>query len=138
MTMNARELRGARSSWVRRIRGWTSVVPLILVVACAAGSGGNPFNRSQNMDQVVLRVENDNVYEATIYLRPGGRRRLLGKVDSRGLQFFEFEWPAVTPLSLEIELMVGERYRPPPFPFNAGVRVELIIGQELRRSILRQ
>lgn len=136
--MNVPEQRGPHGIRVRRICPWARTAPLLFLVACAAGSGGNPFNRTQNMDQVVLRVENDNVYEASIYVRPGGRRRLLGKVDSRGLQFFEFEWPAVTPLSLEIELMVGERYRPPPFPFTPGIRVELIVASDLRRSILRQ
>jgi hypothetical protein len=111
---------------------------LLLVVACAGGSRGSPFDRSQNMDQVVLRVENQNTYEASIYLRPGGIRHLLGKVDSRGLQFFQFEWAALTPLSLEIETLIGERYRPPPFPFTPGIRVELMVASELRRSALRQ
>jgi hypothetical protein len=118
----------------------TGLLCLALVLAaqgCAAG-GSNPFDRSTNSEVLILRAENQNLYDAVVYVRPGGRRQELGRVAARNVQFFEFDWPVGMPLDLEIELTGGERHRLLPQPLRGGVRLELIIAAELRRSVIRQ
>jgi hypothetical protein len=115
---------------------------LFLILAGAGCGGGrtigdNPFDRSVNQEQVTLRVENQNLHDATIYLRTGGRRQELGTVSSRGVEFFDFPWPFGRPLDLEIELSVGERYRMSPYPLTSGHRLELLISSDLRQSSFR-
>ncbi|MFC1661443.1 hypothetical protein ACFL3S_08350 [Gemmatimonadota bacterium] len=103
---------------------------------CAVGGSSNPFDESSRQETVVIRAENHNLHDATVYLRRGGRRQELGSVGARGFQFFEFPWPIGAPLDVEIELSVGERYRLPPFPLRGG-RLELTISSTLRRSTIR-
>ena len=98
----------------------------------------NPFQRSETEERVILRAENHNLSDARIFVRPRGRRTLLAEIRSRDQNFFEFPWPRGAPLDLEVELLTGGRYRPPPLPFNPGIRVELIIAPDVRRSTLRQ
>ena len=109
---------------------------LILATEGCAGSAGSPFDQSSRQETQILRVENQNLYDAVVFIRPAGRRQELGRVDARNVQFFEFPWPIGAPLDLEIELTVGERHRLLPQPLRGG-RVELIIASDLRRSVIR-
>lgn len=104
---------------------------------CAVGRRSNPFDESVRQETVILRAENRNIHDATLYLGRGTRRTELGPVSARGFEFFEFSWPVGVPLDLEIELAVGERFRLPPFPLRGG-RLELTINATLRRSTLRR
>ncbi|MGW8267651.1 MAG: hypothetical protein ACWGSQ_14900 [Longimicrobiales bacterium] len=126
----------------RRFPGCRALTGLFLILVgggCASGRpvADNPFDHSVSQGQVTLRVENQNLHDATIYLRTGGRRQELGTVGSRGVEFFEFPWSLDRPLDLEIELFVGERYRLPPYPFTSGRRLELLISSNLRQSSFR-
>ncbi len=114
---------------------------LLLVLAvggCSTGRtiGENPFDESSRQDQVSLRVENRNIHDATIFAGSGNQRRELGTVSARGVEFFTFAWNPGTPVTLEIELAVGERYRLPPRSFTGGRRLELTVESELRRSFI--
>lgn len=114
-----------------------------LLLLSMQGCGGvqtadNPFQRAESEERVVLRVENRNYSDARIFIRPRGRRTALAEVRSRDLVFLEFAWPRGMPLDLEVELLVGGRFRPSPLPMNPGIRVELIIAPDVRRSVLRQ
>jgi hypothetical protein len=86
---------------------------------------------------MVMRVENLNVHDAEIFLRPAGQRRRLGSIASRAVEFFEFPWNSAAPLDIEIQLSVGEGHRLPPLPITRGGRVELTIAPELRESFIR-
>ena len=114
-----------------------------LLLALAAGGcstgrtiGENPFADAPRQDQVSLRVENRNIHDATIFAGSGNQRQELGTVSARGVEFFTFAWNPGTPVTLEIELAVGERYRLPPRSFTGGRRLELTVESELRRSFL--
>jgi hypothetical protein len=108
-------------------------------LACGGGrTADNPFQRAETEERVVLRVENQNMSDARIYIRPRGRRTLLATVETRDLRYLEFAWPGRAPLDLEVELIVGDRYRFPPLSMAPGMRVELLIASQLRRSTLRQ
>ncbi len=107
---------------------------LLLVVGCASGRALNPFDSSERLDTVILRVENRNIQNVTIYGLRGRNRAELGTVPGGSLQFLNFGWPLGAPLALEIELEVGERYRLPPYPYSGGGQVWLMVSSELRRS----
>jgi len=96
----------------------------------------NPFDQTAQRDQVSLRVQNNNIHDATIYAGTGNQRRELGTVSARGVSFFNFPWSPGTTVNLEIELSVGERYRLPPHPFTGGHRLELTVAGELRQSFI--
>lgn len=114
---------------------------LVLTLACggcASGRAESPFEGQAHPGQVVtLRVENRNLHETTIFLRDGSRRQEIGSVDSRGVEFFNLPWDPGRPLSLELESIVGERYRLTPYVYGGLGRLELIIAPELRDSVLR-
>jgi len=123
--------------------GFALALAGLLLLAPLQGCGGgraadNPFQRAERDERVLLRVENRNQSDARIFIRPRGRRTLLAEVRSRDLTFLEFPWPRGTPLDLEVELLIGGRYRPPPRPLSPGIRVELIIAPDVRNSVLRQ
>jgi hypothetical protein len=132
-----------RREAIRRHFSRGPVLAGVLLILAGGGCGGgrpiedNPFDRSAGQGQVTLRVENQNIHDATLYLRTGGKRQELGTVRSRGVEFFEFSWSYDRPLDLEIELFVGERHRMPPHPFISGRRVDLVISSNLRQSIFR-
>lgn len=112
---------------------------VLSLVGCSGGRGAdNPFQRAGTEERVVLRVENQNTSDARIYVRPRGRRTLLATIQPRELRYLEFAYPRGSPLDLEVELIIGERYRFPPLPMTPGIRVELTISSQLRRSTLRQ
>lgn len=124
---------------VRLALAMGAILLLVPLQGCGGGrAADNPFQRTEAEERVVLRVENRNLSDARIFIRPRGRRTLLANVQSRDLRFLEFGWPRGAPLDLEVEIMAGERFRPPPLPLSPGVRVELIIAPEVRRSVLRQ
>jgi hypothetical protein len=126
-------------------RGWWMAMALgaMAILLPMQGCGGgraaeNPFQRGETDERVVMRVENRNILDARIFIRPRGRRTLLTTIQARELRFLEFGWPRGLPLDLEVELGAGGRFRPPPLPMTPGMRVELIIASEVRQSILRQ
>jgi hypothetical protein len=121
--------------------GWTLGAALLLLSMQGCGgvqTADNPFQRAEAEERVVLRVENRNDSDARIFIRPRGRRTPLAEVRSRDLVFLEFAWPRGMPLDLEVDLLAGGRFRPSPLPMNPGIRVELIIAADVRRSVLRQ
>ncbi len=98
------------------------------------GRALSPFDSGQESDGIVLRVENQNLHDATLYLLREGQRQELGTIRGGGLQFIDFGWPVGLPLTIEIQLEVGERYRPPPFPLSGGGQLRLTVAAQLRRS----
>lgn len=103
-------------------------------IGCASGSAGNPFDQTSAGDIYQLRVESRSSYDVSIYVDAGERRQLLATIRPRSIEFIEFQYPVGRPLRLELESMVGERYRVPPGPALGGGRVDLIILENIRRS----
>lgn len=128
----------------RNVR-WPQVLALgalaivLSLTGCRSGRmADNPFQRAETAETVILRVENRNMYDARIYVRPRGRRTHLATINGQDMRYYEFPWPAGMPLDLEVDLTVGGRFRPPPLIMTPGIRVNLIIASPVRRSILRQ
>ena len=107
---------------------------LLALEGCVSAGSGNPFTENTNMDGYLLRVESRNTYEVSVFINPGGQRKLLGTVAANGLEFFEFEYPAGRSLNVELETRLGDRYRLPSAPFIGGGRVDLMVMNTLRNS----
>jgi hypothetical protein len=116
------------------------VFPLLsagLLSQCSTGRSESPFESSGNEETIILMVDNRNASDAKIYIFPAGRRRLLGEVRTRSLDDLSFGWNTVQALVVEVELLVGGRYRLPPLaPVRPG-QINLTIAESLRSSVLR-
>jgi hypothetical protein len=121
-----------------RVLPLTGLLLTATLVGCASSPDDNPFQEpTQGQDRIMLRVENQNLSDARVYMYPRGRRTLLGEIRTRGLEIFEFGWDPGMPLDLEIDLMAGGRYRLPRSGIARPGQVELIIASSLRRSVIR-
>jgi hypothetical protein len=110
------------------------LLPALGMTGCASGGSSNPFDQTSTGDIYQLRVESRSSYDVSIYVDAGERRQLLATIRPRSIEFIEFRYPVGRPLRLELESMVGERYRVPPGPALGGGRVDLIILENIRRS----
>ncbi len=108
-----------------------------LLSHCTTGRTASGFGTAGEEETVVLVVDNRNSSDAKIYIFPGGSRRLLGEVRARSIEDLSFGWNTVRPLTVEIELVAGRRYRLPPLsPVQPG-RLDLVVAEALNRSFFR-
>jgi hypothetical protein len=101
---------------------------------CATAGSNNPFTESSARDYYQVRVESRSSYDVSIYVDVGNRRELVATIRPRSIEFVEFQYPLGRPLRIELESMLGERYRIPPGSAQGGGRIDLVIMENLRRS----
>ena len=65
---------------------------IIALTACASPSSGNGFRSSPTTESVLLTVQNDNYWDATIHANWGGVRERLGFVVGKTTETFTFTW----------------------------------------------
>jgi len=70
-----------------------TVACLPILVACAGRSGTTRPLVEARVPGVVVEVQNQNFYSATIYAYRAGSRRRLGEVGSNQTTDFDFKWP---------------------------------------------
>ena len=115
------------------------VAPLsvfLLLLGCATGTASNPFTENTPRDGYQLRIVSRNDYDVTVYIDPGEGREVLTTMRPRSIEFLEFQYPMGRPLRLEVESIVGDRYRVPPGSSIGGGRVDLVIPANIRRTVL--
>lgn len=149
LQVGAKEIRRNANSWrcrsvffsklsthprPRRIALGGVLLSGLALFGCASGGTSNPFTESSARDYYQLRVESRSTYDVSIYVDLGQRRELLATIRPRSIEFLEFQYPLGRPLRIELESMVGERYRIPPGSAQGGGRVDLIIQNNIRRS----
>ncbi len=111
----------------------------MLVLGCSTGRALNPFDRSQGLETIRLRVDNLNLHDALLVLQRDKERIELGTVQGQGgFRYFEFSWPEGRPVDLEIQLVVGDRFRLPPFPAGVTGQLQVVIAADLHRSVIRR
>ena len=108
-----------------------TVLLTLLVTACATGGkkSGNPFATSAGEQQIHIRVQNNNFYDATIWaVVRGARHSKLGTVVGKQDADFTMQWSFSEPLQLEIDLLTGnQRCRTDPLTVDPGDILELQI-----------
>lgn len=107
----------------------------LILFGCASATASNPFTEDSARNRYQIRVESRSTYDVSIYVDLAGRREFLATIRPRSIEFLEFEYPLGRPLRLELESILGDRYRIPPGSAQGGGRVDLIIYENLRRSV---
>jgi hypothetical protein len=66
-----------------------------LLAACGASRQAATATPQTDLDrnELMVEVENQNFYDATIYALDGGHRQRLGRVNGKTTESFTFRWP---------------------------------------------
>jgi len=92
---------------------------VLLLFALAACATGRRRQQSNAYPPIRVSIENQNFYDATVYLRWRGDRRRLGVVNGNTSSDFESPWYGPD-LQVEIELLAGSRYVGDPIGVSPG------------------
>jgi hypothetical protein len=104
-----------------------AVVVVGAVAGCAKKAPSMP-----EQENVTVVVDNQNFYDATVYLRWYGERRRLGSVTGFTQKEFETRWVAPE-LQVEIDLLAGGTYRGDRVAVSPGEIVEVELPPNLDR-----
>jgi hypothetical protein len=109
-------------------------VALALSVAgCAVlRKGGGAYEGTAYSDQVEFTIDNQNFYDATIYLRWNSDRRRLGNVTGFTKATFTTQWIAPM-VRVEVDLLAGGTYRGDQIGVSPGERIEVQIPPQMDR-----
>lgn len=104
---------------------WLGLV-LALVIGAVASCSSKRQARDASYPPVRVHVENQNFYDATIYLRWQGNRRRLGVTGGHGTETFTVDWlgPEV---SFEVALLAGRSYRGNTMGVSPGDELVVVI-----------
>jgi hypothetical protein len=104
---------------------WSGLL-LVLLIGMTASCGMKRRNEGVIYPPIKVHVENQNFYDATVYLRWQGNRRRLGVTGGHGTESFTADWlgPEVT---LEIALLAGQRYRGNTIGISPGDELVVVI-----------
>jgi hypothetical protein len=110
---------------------------VIGLAACASsGQAGVDDAAPDLTDPVVLKVTNQNFYDATVFVLTGSRRQRLGHVPSQGQRTFTFSW--VDPqVRLELVLQSVGTYRTESITISSGESLEYAIPPDAHRRARR-
>jgi hypothetical protein len=108
-----------------------SLFVLVILVA-ASCSSGRGRQQSSNYPPIKVSIENQNFYDATVYLSWRGDRRRLGVVGGNTTQTFESQWfgPEVT---IQIDLLAGGRRTGDPIGISPGEELVVQIPANIDR-----
>jgi hypothetical protein len=104
---------------------------LLGIVTAAASCSSKRRPRDERFPPITVEVENQNFYDATVYLLWQSDRRRLGVVGGNAKQSFTTNWggPQVTVM---IEMLAGRRYQSIPVGVSPGddLVVEIPVAPE--------
>lgn len=104
---------------------------LVLSIGLSAACSSRRPAREESFPPVTVRVDNQNFYDATVYMIWQSDRRRLGVVSGNGSENFTTNWhgPEVT---VQIEMLAGRRYQYIPIGVSPGDRlvVEIPVAPE--------
>ena len=84
-------------------------------------------------ETVSVRVDNQNFYDATIYVVAGGEKRKLGVVTGQQSEVFTFRWKQAQ-VHFLIQLLAAGTYATETIGADPGDQLELVIAPDLHRS----
>lgn len=120
-----------------RTRTAPAPVPAAIVLAVAALlSGCSSRGETRSEERVTIVVDNQNFYDATVYLRWYSDRRRLGNVTGYTKREFDTTWHGPE-LQVEVDLLAGGTYRGDQVPVNPGETVQVELPANLSRLRVR-
>jgi hypothetical protein len=114
---------------------WKIASLAVLIVgmyACSSATAQNGETGAPVSNDIFVKVENLNFYDASIYLRSFGQRRRLGNVTGGNTEVFKTPW--FTPeIQVEVVFLAGGRAFGDRVPVMRGDTVEVTIPPGLNR-----
>jgi hypothetical protein len=115
-----------------RPRSSLGLLPTLLALgACASmgqGSADDPFASPGDRNMFRIYVQNDNYYDARLYvLETGGARRSLGFVGGKTDQVFTVPWSFSNEVRIEINMVAGPTCTTEPLMVDPGDELRLQI-----------
>ena len=110
----------------------TAILTLCLALgsAACASSGPNPFEDAQtgaSSRTVMVEVQNQNFYDATVYAITAAGERRLGIVAGNGRRTFTARLVGPGDVRLRVRLLGGGNFTTHPMPASPGETLVLII-----------
>ena len=108
---------------------------IVAPTACASPSPGNEFRISPTTGSVLLTVQNDNYWDATIHANWGGMRERLGFVVGKTTETFTFSWRR-DEMKVEVSFVGDGEWRTDFILVSPGDHLDLMIlpGPSGRRA----
>jgi len=125
----------------RRARSlWRALASALAVQACSAGAlARNPFEESlRGPSRIVLRVQNQNFSDVRLYAETIRGERVLGVVTGNSTKEFTIAWDRLDEIHFRLELLAGSSYTTNSVNVSPGDRLDLVIEQNPRLSVLRR
>lgn len=117
-------------------RGSLAVAAALTLAAALGGCAGRPGADSEAAPQsqpgVTIDVENQNFYDARVYLLVLGSRTRLGEVAGHSTRTFSFAVPADN-VRIQVSFVGGGGFTTEPMPVSAGDELELQIMPNAHR-----
>ena len=107
----------------------TMLGALLATAGCSAGQEepGSPFDGSRGSDDILLTVENNDFYDASIHVSWNGVRTRAGMVTGKTTQTFRLPWRNEW-ASIEVDFVGGsEDYRSERVPVYPGDHLNFVI-----------
>jgi len=115
------------------VRSFTTLVLAGAVGACWLRSARPDTDEPRGSEIVSVRVDNQNFYDATIYVVANGEKRRLGVVTGHQSEVFTFRWKQAQ-VHFVIQLLAAGTYTTETIGADPGDQLELVIAADLHRS----
>jgi len=115
------------------VRSFTTLVLAGAVGACWLRSARPDTDEQRGSEIVSVRVDNQNFYDATIYVVANGEKRRLGVVTGHQSEVFTFRWKQAQ-VHFVIQLLAAGTYTTETIGADPGDQLELVIAPDLHRS----
>jgi hypothetical protein len=108
------------------------LIALVVLVAASCSSRRSNQQQGNNYPPIRVSIENQNFYDATVYLSWRGDRRRLGVVGGNTTQVFQSPWfgPEVT---IQIDLLAGGTRSGDPIGISPGEELVVQIPANIDR-----
>ena len=112
---------------------------LALQACSAVAPARNPFEETlRGPSRIVLGVQNQNFSDVRIYSETVRGERVLGVVTGNSTKEFPIAWDRLDEIHFRLELLAGRSYTTNSVNVSPGDRLDLVIEQNPRLSVLRR
>ncbi len=108
----------------------------VVLIAAALLSGCSSRREARPEERVTIVVDNQNFYDATVYLRWYSDRRRLGNVTGYTKKEFDTTWHGPE-VQVEVDLLAGGTYRGDQVSVSPGETVQVELPANLSRLRVR-
>ena len=108
----------------------------VVLIASASLSGCSSRREARPEERVTIVVDNQNFYDATVYLRWYSDRRRLGNVTGYTKKEFDTTWHGPE-VQVEVDLLAGGTYRGDQVSVSPGETVQVELPANLSRLRVR-